>query len=120
MKGKLNTIERDLVEGLEGLLQDLKNDEPLTEKYNRREVVLDLKPRKYGPRLVKATRTLLAASQTLFAQFLGVSAQSVRAWEQGGKTPSDIACRFMDEIQRNPDYWRGRLKESAKVKARSA
>jgi DNA-binding transcriptional regulator YiaG len=117
MKKALNAVERDLVSGLKGLLQDLKGGGPLPAKYNRRQVIIDLKPRKYGPRQVKATRSLLAASQTLFAQFLGVSAQSVRAWEQGGKTPSDIACRFMDEIQRNPEYWRGRLKESTKLKS---
>lgn len=116
MKQNLTAIEHDLVTGLEGLLHDVKREGPLPEKYNHRRVVMDLKPRKYGPRQVKATRTLLAASQTLFAQFLGVSGQSVRAWEQGGKKPSDIACRFMDEIQRNPDYWRGRLKESARAK----
>jgi DNA-binding transcriptional regulator YiaG len=103
MKQNLTAIEQDLVTGLEGLLQDLKSEGPLPEEYNRRSVVIDLKPRKYGPKQVKATRSLLSASQTLFAQFSGVSSQSVRAWEQGGKKPSDIARRFMDEIQRNPD-----------------
>jgi len=52
----------------------------------------------------------------LFAHFLGVSVKTVRSWEQG-KTPSDIASRFMDEIRHNPNYWRQRLKESAKAKA---
>ncbi len=27
-----------------------------------------------------------------------------------------MACRFMDEIQRNPEFWRKRLLDSAKVK----
>jgi DNA-binding transcriptional regulator YiaG len=44
------------------------------------------------------------------------TARIQREWEQG-KTPSDIASRFMDEIQRNPEYWRQRLKEAIKTKA---
>jgi len=114
-KSKLNAVERDLVDGMEGFLADLRSEAPLTEKYTCRRVVLDLQPRAYGAKEAKATRLLLKASQALFAQFLGVSVKTVRAWEQG-KTPSDMACRFMDEIQRNPDYWRERLRESAKVK----
>ena len=120
MKQKLNKVEQDLVEGLKGFLRDLKSGVAIEEKYTCRRVVIDLKPRKFGPKQVKATRALLSASQPLFAGFLGVSPQTVRSWEQGGKTPSDMACRFMDEIQRNPDYWRGRLKESSRLKVRSA
>jgi len=114
-KNKLNSIERDLVEGLEGLVADLKGDEPIAEKYSCRRVMLDLNPHTYNAKAVKATRKLLRVSQALFAQFLGVSVKTVRSWE-GGKTPSDMACRFMDEIQRNPDYWRKRLADSVTVK----
>jgi putative transcriptional regulator len=114
-RSKLNDIERDLVEGMEGFLADLKSDTPIAEKYNCRRFVLDLEPTPYGPEEVKATRMLLKVSQSLFAQFLGVSVKTVCAWEQG-KTPSDMACRFMDEIRRNPKYWRERLRESAKIK----
>lgn len=114
---KLTSIERDLLEGLEGLVSDLKGDAPLPDKYTCRRLVLDLERQAYGPKEVVATRVLLNASQALFAQFLGVSPKTVRSWEQG-KTPSDMACRFMDEIQRNPEYWRERLRQAAKVKTR--
>lgn len=114
-KTKLNAVERDLVDGMEGFLGNLRSGAPLADKYTCRRVVLDLRTRTYSAKDVKKTRGLLKASQALFAQFLGVSAKTVRAWEQE-KAPSDMACRFMDEIQRNPDYWRGRLKESAKIK----
>ena len=40
-------------------------------------------------------------------------AKSLIAWEQGAKNPSDMACRFMDEIRHNPRYWQERLRESA-------
>jgi DNA-binding transcriptional regulator YiaG len=35
----------------------------------------------------------------------------VRAWETGGKKPSDMACRFLDEIVFKPDYWRERISQ---------
>lgn len=112
-KTKLNGVEKDLVEGLEDFLADLRADVPITKKYTCRRVVVDLQPHAYTAEQVRATRMLLNASQPIFACFLGVSVKTVRAWEHG-KTPSDMACRFMDEIQRNPEYWRNRLKESAK------
>jgi putative transcriptional regulator len=115
-KKKMNSLERDLIEGLEGFVTALKNGEKIIDKFTCRRVVLDLRTHVYTPARVKATRKLLRASQALFAQFLGVSAKTVRAWESG-KTPSDIARRFMDEIQRNPDYWRARLRDSARLKA---
>jgi DNA-binding transcriptional regulator YiaG len=114
-KAKLNAVERDLVEGLEGFLADLKSGAPIEKKYTCRRVILDLEPHTYTADQVRATRRLLNASQELFAQFLGVSVNAVRKWETG-KPASDIACRFMDEIRRNPEYWRIRLKESIKVR----
>ena len=120
MRGrKLNQIERQLVKGLEGFVKDLKSDAPITEKYTCRRMVLDLHPVAYSPEQVLATRKLLRVSQVLFAQFLGVSPKTVRAWEQGNSEPKDIACRFMDEIQRNPDYYRDApcgIRQNAKVR----
>ena len=104
-KAKLNTIERDLVEGLEELVHDLKSGAPIEKKYTCRRVVLDIGPKTRKAKDVKSTRNLLNASQAIFAQFLGVSVKAVRKWESG-QTPSEMASRFMDEIRRNPEYWR--------------
>jgi DNA-binding transcriptional regulator YiaG len=112
----LNAVERDLVEGLEGFLADLKSGEAIEKKYTIRRVVLDLEPHAYTAEQVKSVRKLLNASQSVFAQFIGVTVKAVRKWEGGG-TPNDMACRFMDEIGRNPNYWRMRLKESIMVQA---
>jgi DNA-binding transcriptional regulator YiaG len=114
-KRKLNNVERDLVQGLETFLADLKSDAPIERKYTCRRVILDLKLQTYTAEQVKATRQLLNASQVLFAQFLGVSVNAVRKWESG-KAPNDMACRFMDEIRRNPEYWIRRLKDSIRVR----
>lgn len=116
-KSKLTEVERDLVEGLGEFLDDLKTEAALSAKYNCRRVALDLEPHCYSAAEVKVVREMLQASQALFAKFLGVSPKTVRAWEQG-KAPSDMARRFMDEIRRNPDYWRKRVEESATVRTR--
>jgi putative transcriptional regulator len=101
-----------IIAGLKDAVERLEAGEPLT----YRTVAMQLEPSAFTPKKVVATRDLLAVSQGMFAQFLGVSASTVRAWEQGAKDPSDIACRFMDEIRKDPDYWRKRLRESLKIK----
>jgi putative transcriptional regulator len=58
---------------------------------------------------VKRVRALLAASQSVLAQLLGVNVNTVRAWEQGKRPPQPIACRFLAEIEARPGYWRRRL-----------
>jgi len=110
-----DSVGKKIIEGLQEFTEALEGDKRIAEKFTCRKISLDLLPVLYNPRSVKATRKLLGVSQGIFAQFLGVSVKTVRAWEQG-KTPGDMACRFMDEIQRNPEYWRNRLRESIKVK----
>lgn len=110
-----NSVGKKIIEGLREFTEALESNENITEKFTCRKVSLDLLPVSYSSDAVKAVRELLGVSQGVFAQFLGVSVKTVHAWEQG-RTPGDMACRFMDEIQRNPDYWRKRLLESIKVK----
>lgn len=111
-----NTIGSEIVEGLQEFADALKNDEVITERFTCRRVVLDLEPAVYKPEDVKQARDILRSSQALFAKFLGVSVKTVRAWEQGKNSPNEIACRFMDEIRRDPEYWQRRMRESATIK----
>jgi DNA-binding transcriptional regulator YiaG len=85
--------------------------EDITKRFTCRTVRLRLAPQPYGPKEVKLTRRKLGASQTIFAQFLGVSSSAVQDWEQGLKPPHGAACRLMDEIRRDPKYWIQRLRE---------
>jgi putative transcriptional regulator len=80
-------------------------------KLTCRKVRLRLVAKPYDRLQVKKTRRLLGLSQTLFSRFLGVSPNTVRAWEQGVNLPPAIACRFMDEIRRKPDFWKQRVQE---------
>ncbi|HZW34083.1 MAG TPA: helix-turn-helix domain-containing protein [Isosphaeraceae bacterium] len=67
-------------------------------------------PRAYRPGDIKRVRELLGASQAVFAGFLGVNVNTVRAWEQGKRPPQPIARRFLAEIEADPDYWRRRIR----------
>lgn len=111
-----SSVGARIIDGLRELAETLEKKESIAEKFNCRVIELDLRQTNYDPDLVRDTRKLLQASQTVFARFLGVSPQTIRAWEQGLNTPRDVACRFMDEIRLNPDYWRRRLRETAVIK----
>jgi len=114
-KNKSQKATDKIVAGFSELSNALKNGEKITENFACRKIVLDLRPLEYKPCAVKSTRALLRASQSIFAQFLGVKTATISSWEQGRCVPSDMACRFMDEIQRNPEYWRERLADSISV-----
>lgn len=102
---------KKIVERLKRFSETLESGETITDKYTCRTIKLNLEPRSYSAELVKQTRELLGTSQTIFAQFLGVSVKTVCDWEQDRKKPKEVACRLMDEIRRDPQYWLNRLKE---------
>lgn len=105
-----------ILQRLQGFKEALENKETIGKRFTCHKIVLNLHPKQYTPDMVKQTRKLLGASQMIFAQLLGVSLGTVRSWEQGENPPKPIACRFMDEIARNPRYWLDRLKKSAVAK----
>jgi putative transcriptional regulator len=109
------SIGNRILRGLKEFTDSLKEDN-VTTKLTCRKVTLDLQPPAYTPKAVRDTRKTLKVSQAVFAQFLGVKPTAVRSWEQGRQAPSEMARRFMDEIRRNPEYWRTRLSESIRVK----
>ena len=109
--GRAASVGKELVRRLKRFAGALETTEKLESRFTCRTVKLNLNSRRYGPKLVRETRSLLHASQPIFAQFLGVSTSAVRDWEQGIKPPSGSACRLMDEIRQNPEYFFGRLKE---------
>src|SRR5262245_30626383 len=90
---------------LAGVAAAVESGEDITKRFTCQTVRLRLAPKPYSPKEVKQTRRKLGASQTIFAQFLGVSPSAVQDWEQGLKPPHGAACRLMDEIRRDPKYW---------------
>jgi putative transcriptional regulator len=106
-----NKNGKKVVDRLKQFSDALEANENVADRFTCRKIKLNLEPKTYSAELVKSTRQILGASQAIFAQFLGASSSAVQDWEQGRKTPSNIACRIMDEIRRDPDYWINRLQE---------
>jgi hypothetical protein len=63
--------------GIDELLEAAEAGESLEGLYTIRTRKLELKPREYGPKEVRAVRRKLNASQALLARFLGVNTQTV-------------------------------------------
>jgi putative transcriptional regulator len=114
------SIGSKIVEGMREFTEALESGKVISEHFTCHNVTLKFKPNRYSPLLVKKTRKALRLSQALFANFLGVSPQTVRAWEQGVNVPNDMACRFMDEIRLDPDYWLERFRKLAVIKTSKA
>ena len=106
------TVGGEIVNRLKGLNAAIKSGESISARFTCNRVILDLRPREYDPKMVKKIRKSLGVSQALFAQFIGVSTSAVRSWEQGTNPVPGMACRFMDEIHRDPPYWLNRLSEA--------
>lgn len=116
--GKDGRIGKIIIKRLRSFVEALESGEDIDKKFTVRRVEVTVTPAMFTPDIIKDTRCLLGATQAGFARFLGVSVQTVRAWEQGTNRPNDMACRFLDEIRLNPPYWQKRFKESMRVKPR--
>ncbi len=107
------SLGEKMVGRLKEFAEALEASDTIPKRFTRRTIRLNLEPTEYDPDRVKSARKALNASQAIFSQFLGVSLGAVRDWEQGAKSPRGVACRVIDEILRDPKYWRARLEELA-------
>ena len=112
----MTRIGQKIIDRLERFASDLERGVDVARTYTCRQIVLDLDPTEFTAERVLQSRKVLGLSPVLFAKFLGVSPKTVRAWEQGTNPPQGIACRVMDEILHDPDYWRNRLSQMARRK----
>lgn len=110
---RVSSVESRVVRGLTAFRSAVRDKERVDEKFTVRTVELDLEPQTFSAKDVKDTRALVGVSQGVFAQILGVSANTVQAWEQGLRTPSNMAARFIEEIRAHPEHWKQRLREAA-------
>jgi putative transcriptional regulator len=107
-----SSVGARIIQRLDAFKAALRKGEDIAGRFTYRQVILDLEPICYGPAQIRETRKLLNISQALFSKFLGVSVSTVRAWEHGTNVPSPMACRFIDEIRRDPAHWIRRLKSA--------
>jgi putative transcriptional regulator len=111
------SLGEEIIASLTEFRDALAAGEPIRERFTVRTVAPELHPRAYDAPAVRRVREGLNVSQPLFAAYLGVSVQTVRAWEQGKKAPSPMARRFLDEIADDPERVRRRLREGLKSEA---
>jgi putative transcriptional regulator len=64
------------------------------------------RPPWYAPFLIREIRYKLSVSQAIFAEMLGVSASSVRAWEQGKREPDGPARRLLQIAEEQPEVFK--------------
>ena len=61
------------------------------------------RPGSLASQRIREIRHGLGVSQRVFADLLNVSVATVRAWEQGARTPDGAATRLLQVIERHPD-----------------
>jgi putative transcriptional regulator len=95
-----------LIEGLKEAIAyergELTNVRVHTVKVTARKAHLELPPW-YAPFLIREIRQKLSVSQAVFARMLGVSASSVRAWEQGKREPEGPVRRLLQIAEAHPE-----------------
>ena len=102
--------------GIDELLEAAEAGESLEGLCTIRTRKLELKPREYGPKEVRAVRRKLKASQALLARFMGVNTQTVSSWEQGRRKVPPMARRYLDDLVDIPALWATRTGGAVKAK----
>jgi DNA-binding transcriptional regulator YiaG len=113
-------VAKRTIERLRKFTEHLESGRLVSESYSCRKIILDVEMQPYTAEMVKEVRGTLKVSQALFAKFLNVSVSAVQKWERGVQQPDGAACRLLDEIRREPDYWRKRFMSMAKMVTSSA
>jgi putative transcriptional regulator len=97
------------VEELHALCDAVEAGVPLEKAAKVRTTAIYVRPPVLSPSQIRAIRSSLNLSETLFATFLGVRIATLRSWEQGRSAPSSLARRFLVAIRDDPGYWKGKL-----------
>ena len=95
-KSPAGSVASRIVSRLTAFTKALDGNAVVSDKFTVRTIRLNLQPTSYDPAAVRKTRGLLKLSQPLFAKFLGVAAQTVRAWERGSKGTTSPAIWLAD------------------------
>ncbi len=94
--------ENELVAAVREGVDALRRGKPL---HIRRVEIRE--PPSYTARQIARIRLdKLKVSQTVFAGYIGVSASTVRAWEQSQRHPSALARRLIQVAQERPEVLR--------------
>ncbi|MBI4057650.1 MAG: helix-turn-helix domain-containing protein [Elusimicrobia bacterium] len=64
-------------------------------------------------RIAQLRKERFGVSQPVFAALLSVTASTVRAWEQGQKSPSGAACRLLELADIDPEVFQRLARSTA-------
>jgi len=73
------------------------------EQVNVRTTVLPAPPEPMSKKEIIQLRERLNCSQAVFAHLLNVSVKTLQAWEQGSRTPSDVALKLLTIAKHHPE-----------------
>lgn len=114
MESKYGKLGALIIEGLQEALAyergELTNVRVHTVEVTARSAHVE-RPPWYAPFLVREIRHKLSVSQAIFAEMLGVSASSVRAWEQGKREPDGPARRLLQIAETHPEVFKSVIGE---------
>lgn len=102
MKKKTNEKQTKLGQGLlKGLKEAVAFE---NKKMDLRTTTMEIPdvPPEFNKTEVKAVRERLNVSQPIFAKILGVSDDTVKAWERGANKPSGSSARLIQIAEKNP------------------
>src|ERR1044072_7155448 len=73
------------------------------------------RPPKYSAKRIRGIRMRMDLSQPLFAAALNVSAETIRAWEQGKREPEGPPLRLLEVAEEHPDVFLEKVRTPAPV-----
>lgn len=62
-------------------------------------------PPAYGAERIREIRARMRLSQSVFADALNVSAETIRAWEQGKRNPDGPTLRLLEVAEQHPEVF---------------
>lgn len=116
MKNKTSAKKTKLGQGLLKGLQEAVAYE--NKKIDLRSTTVEIPdhPPDFSKNQVKEIREhLLNVSQPIFAKILGVSDDTVKAWERGANKPSGSSARLIQIVQLDPQYFKRMMSNIAKA-----
>jgi DNA-binding transcriptional regulator YiaG len=109
----MTPMGREIANALREVSETLQAGIPLASRFTVRTVDFPDPPESYDAKAIRRTRDMIGVSQTLFARLLGVSPILVSSWEQGARVPALWARRLLDEMNHDPQRWRGMLRRAS-------
>lgn len=71
-------------------------------------------PPHYRARKIREIRDQMELSQPVFAAALNVSADTIRAWEQGKREPDGPTLRLLEVAEQHPEVFLNKLRKRAR------